>query len=196
MQQPNSRTPEAVLEGYFRAKDGNRPHLLEEVFALKAELLIRNQSANTAFPAVTRGRPAIAEVLVRSFALSYENIYSFYLERPALCVQEFKCAWLVGMSERSSGQFRIGCGDYMWEFEPHAPHLANRLAITIEVMQVLPSSEFEPLLAWLCALNYPWCSASSALLGIPGIELLSPIADFLGRSVATSLMPFFLDKSP
>ena len=182
MLQPKSHSPEAVLEGYFRAKDGNRPHLLEAVFAHDAELLIRNQSTSIAFPAVTHGRPAIAEVLVRSFALSYENIYSFYLERPAIDVQEFTCAWLVGMSERLSGHVRIGCGTYVWEFEPRAPHLASRLTINIEAMQVLPSREFEPVFAWLGALNHPWSSAASALQGIPRVELLAPIAAFLGRN--------------
>ena len=186
MQQVNSRTPETVLRGYFRAKDENRPYLLEEVFASDAELVIRNQSANIAFPAVTRGRHAIAEVLVRSFALSYENIYSFYLERPAAGVQEFACAWLVAMSERSSGNVRVGCGTYVWAFETRAPRLANRLAINIEAMQVLPHSEFKPVFAWLSALNYPWSSAASALQSIPRIELLTPITEFLGRNVAVA----------
>ena len=71
MHQPNSPAPEAVLRSYFRAKDENRPHLLEEVFASGAELVIRNQSV------------------------------------------------------------RVGCGTYVWAFEPHAPRVANRLAITI-----------------------------------------------------------------
>ena len=82
MQKSKSFTPEAVLRGYFHAKDENRPHLLEDVFASNAELFIRNQSANIAFPAFTQGRSAIAEVLVRSFALLNENVYSFYLAVP------------------------------------------------------------------------------------------------------------------
>ena len=183
MEEQRSLTPEAVLRGYFRAKDENRPHLLEDVFASAAELVIHNRSENIAFPAVTHGRAAIAEVLVRSFVLSYENIYSFYLERPAAGVEEFKCAWLVGMTERSTRKVRVGCGTYAWTFEPHAPHVASRLAITIEAMQVLPHSEFEPVFAWLGALSYPWSSAASALQGIPRSELLSPIAAFLGRNV-------------
>ena len=84
MQKSKSFTPEAVLRGYFHAKDENRPHLLEDVFASNAELVIHNQSANIAFPAFTQGRSAIAEVLVRSFTLSNENVYSFYLSRPAV----------------------------------------------------------------------------------------------------------------
>ena len=89
--QPKSFTPEAVLRGYFRAKDENRPHLLEDVFTPGAELIIHNQSANIAFPAFTQGRSAVAEVLVRSFALSNENVYSFYLARPLSGVREFTC---------------------------------------------------------------------------------------------------------
>ena len=73
MPEQKSFTPEQVLRGYFHAKDENRPHLLEDVFASNAELVIRNQSANIAFPAFTQGRSAIAEVLVRSFTLSNVN---------------------------------------------------------------------------------------------------------------------------
>ena len=179
-----SFTPETVLRGYFRAKDENRPHLLEDVFTADAELVVRNQSANIAFPAVTRGRHAIAEVLVRAFTLSYENIYSFYLGRPAAALREFTCPWLVGMSERASGHVRVGCGTYEWEFEPHAPHMASRLVIAIEVMQILPPAESESVFAWLRALNYPWSSPHAALHGLPGNDALSPIARFLGRHAA------------
>jgi hypothetical protein len=186
MQQPKSFTPEAVLRGYFQAKDENRPHVLEDVFASNAELVIHNQSANIAFPAFTQGRSAIAEILVRGFALSNENVYSFYLARPLPGVREFTCPWLVGMSERSSGHVRVGCGTYEWAFEPHAPHMASRLVVTIEAMQVLPIAESAGVFAWLRALNYPWSSAERALQSIPGNELLSPIARFLRRHVAVA----------
>ncbi|HEY6086458.1 MAG TPA: hypothetical protein VIV84_01845, partial [Burkholderiaceae bacterium] len=181
--QPTFFTPEALLRGYFHAKDENRPHLLEDVFAPSAELVIHNQSANIAFPAFTQGRSAIAEVLVRSFALSNENVYSFYLGRPLPGVREFTCPWLVGMSERSSGNVRVGCGTYEWAFEPHAPHMASRLVVTIEAMQVLPITESTGVFAWLRALNHPWSSAEAALQHIPAHELLSPIAQFLKRHV-------------
>ena len=183
MQEPKSFTPDVVLRGYFHAKDENRPHLLEDVFASNAELVFRNQSANIAFPAFTQGRSAIADVLVRTFALSYENVYSFYLGRPMPDVQEFTCPWLVGMSERSSGHVRVGCGIYEWTFEPHAPHMASQLVVTIEAMQVLPLAESERIFAWLRALNYPWLSPDAALHGIPANELLAPIAQFLSRHV-------------
>ncbi len=186
MQKSKSLTPEAVLRGYFYAKDENRPHLLEDVFASNAELVIHNQSANIAFPAFTQGCSAIAEVLVRSFTLSNENVYSFYLGRPLLAVREFTCPWLVGMSERSSGHTRVGCGTYEWSFEQHAPHMAIRLVVTIEAMQVLPSAESAQVLEWLRGLNYPWSSPENALQGIPSNELLSPIAQFLNRHGAVA----------
>lgn len=174
-----------MLRDYFRAKDENRPHVLERVFAPNAELVIQNRSPNIAFPAASRGRAAIAEVLVRTFAVSYENVYSFYLDRPSPGAREFSCAWLVGMSERSSREVRVGCGTYAWVFEPQPSGLAHRLAITIDSMQVLPQGEFERVFAWLGGLDYPWSSASSALRGIPKLESLAPIASFLGRNVAT-----------
>jgi len=186
---PKSFTPEAVLRGYFHAKDENRPHLLEDVFASDAELVMRNQSANIAFPAFTEGRSAIADVLVRNFALSNENVYSFYLGRPLPGVQEFTCPWLVGMSERSSGDIRVGCGTYVWAFQHHAPHLTSRLVVTIEAMQVLPLAESERVFAWLRALNYPWSSPEAALNGIPANDLLAPIAQFLNRHVAVVHVP-------
>jgi hypothetical protein len=175
-----------VLRGYFHAKDENRPHLLEDVFTSNAEVVIRNQSANISFPAVTEGRPAIAEVLVRSFAVSNEDVYSFYLARPTSVVREFVCPWLVGMSERSSGQVRVGCGIYEWAFDPRPPHLANRLVIAIDIRQVLPVTESGPVFAWLRALNYPWSSPEAALRGIPANELMSPIARFLEHRAAAA----------
>jgi hypothetical protein len=179
-----SATPESVLSAYFRAKDGNRPHLLQRVFSPDAELIVHNASSNIAFPAVTRGRAAIAEVLVRSFSLSYENIYSFCLERPPAATREFTCAWLVGMSDRSSGSVRVGCGTYSWAFEQRAPHLADRLVIALEAMQVLPPSEFDRIFAWLGALDYPWSSPAAALQGIAGMGMLAPVAAFLHRNLA------------
>ena len=186
MQKSESLRPEAVLRGYFHAKDENRPHLLEDVFASDAELIIHNRSANIAFPAFTQGRSAIAEVLVRSFALSNENVYSFYLDRPPSAVREFTCPWLVGMSERSSGDIRVGCGTYEWSFEHHAPHVAIRLVVTIEAMQVLPGAESAEIFGWLRTLDYPWSSPEAVRQGIPMNELLSPIAQFLDRHVAVA----------
>ena len=181
-----SCSTEEVLRGYFRAKDENRPALLDQVFAPDAELTIHNKSANISFPTATRGRSAIAEVLVRTFTLAYENVYSFYLARPCENVRRFECPWLVGMSERSSGLPRVGCGSYAWSFEPEPPHLACALVISIETMEVAPLEEFEAVFAWLASLAYPWSSCSEALRDIPKTASLAPIRGFLERHVAVA----------
>jgi len=90
------------------------------------------------------------------------------------------------MSERASGHVRVGCGTYEWAFEPDAPHMATRLVIAIEAMQVLPLTESQSVFAWLRALDYPWSSPQAALHGLPRNEALSPIARFLGHHVAVA----------
>ncbi len=101
--QPFSSSPaEQILVNYFRAKDGNRPRLLDRVFSADAQLEVRNASSSIAFPGVTLGREQIADVLVREFGRTYENVYSFYLSAPPRgTVEQFSCSWLVGMTEKS-----------------------------------------------------------------------------------------------
>ena len=182
MDSSKSLNPENVLRGYFHAKDENRPHLLRNVFAADAQLVIINASSNIAFPAVTSGRDAIAQVLVGTFCIAYENVYSFYRSRPPIQAERFSCDWLVGMSEKASGQGRVGCGRYDWEFQSQPSGLARRLVIDIAAMQVLAAGEFERVLGWLGALDYPWDSAASALRAMPPLESLSPVANYLGGS--------------
>jgi hypothetical protein len=172
--------PQAVLENYFRAKDVNRPHMLEYVFAPEAELVVVNHDASAiSFPARTLGREAIADVLVRNFGQIYENVYSFYLSSPPAAGEAFSCGWLVAMSEKQGKSARVGCGRYDWSFAKAAPHLATHLTITIHAMQVLPSHELAPVLAWVQALGYPWCSAEEATRTAPSIELLAPVLQHL-----------------
>jgi hypothetical protein len=132
---------QAVLRNYFHAKDENRPHILERVFDRNAELVIVDHARAMSFPARTVGREAIADVLVRNFCQTYENVYSFYLARPATGTSEFSCGWLVTMTEKQSKAVRLGCGRYDWVFSEVAPHLATQLTITIDAMQVLPPAE-------------------------------------------------------
>ena len=61
------------------------------------------------------------------------------------------------------------------------PHLASRLVITIEAMQVLPESQLEPVLAWLRGLDYPWTSAAAVSESAPDIEMIAPVLQYLGR---------------
>ena len=174
--------PEAMLRNYFRAKDENRPHLLANVFSAAATLEIHNRSSTIVFPAVTTGRDAIADVLVRSFGQTYENVYSFYLDKPPSAVRAFSSRWLVAMSEKLTRNTRVGCGRYDWTFEVDPPHLARHLAITIEVMQVLAPDDWSTVHAWLQHLDYPWSSAASARDSAPSIGQLAPVIQYLERT--------------
>ena len=177
-----SSAAERALATYFRAKDGNRPHLLEHVFCADAQLEVENTTAAIAFPAVTRGRDAIAEVLVGNFGRDNENVYSFYLSPPPVeAVEQFSCRWLVGMTEKSSKSVRVGCGTYLWKFDSQPDACATSLVISIEVMQVLPAKDAGLIMRWLEQLPYPWASASSAASSAPAIEGLKPVIDYLAE---------------
>jgi hypothetical protein len=174
-----SFTPRTILRGYFHAKDENRPALLDEVFCDYAELRVVNNAIDMGFPAVTQGREGIADVLVRRFAQTYENVHSFYLASPPERAPRFSCAWLVGMTEKESRCVRVGCGRYDWEFQDEAPFLARGLVLTIEAMQVLASDQFEPVFGWLRTLQYPWSSRVDAVARAPSVAGLEPVLRFL-----------------
>jgi hypothetical protein len=175
-----SSPAEDVLVNYFRAKDGNRPHLLERVFCAEAQLAVKNATAAIQFPALTRGREAIADVLVRNFGRDNDNVYSFYLSTPPTEeVERFTCRWLVGMTEKSSKSVRVGCGTYDWTLNFDPVPCATALVISIELMQVLPPQDAGRVIAWLERLPYPWASAQSVVSTAPAIELLQPVIDFL-----------------
>jgi len=174
-----SPAPEIVLRNYLHAKDENRPHLLERVFEPSAELVVINHASTISFPARTLGREGIADVLVRNFGQTYENVYSFYLRRPTAVVEAFSCGWLVAMSEKQSKCVRVGCGRYDWSFAKEAPHLATSLTITIEAMEILAPVNLAAVLTWVQALHYPWCSTEEVARTSPSIELLAPVLQHL-----------------
>jgi hypothetical protein len=76
---------------------------------------------------------------------------------------------------KQSKSVRVGCGRYDWSFAKAAPHLATHLTITIQAMQVLPPAELAAVLAWVQALNYPWCAAEDVVREAPNIASLAPI---------------------
>ena len=174
--------PETVLRSYFHAKDENRPHLLIGVFDNDATLEISNRSSEIAFPSVTIGRGEIANVLVRTFGQTYENIYSFYMARPGARERRFVCNWLVAMSDKASRSVRVGCGRYDWKFNEEPPHLASHLAITIATMQVLSPDFLPTILNWIGSLSYPWSSAVEAIGCAPQIAGLDPVLRYLNEA--------------
>jgi hypothetical protein len=177
-------SPDVILRQYFHAKDENRPHLLERVFTPDASLQIDNSSSNITFPAVTRGREAIADALVTQFNKAYENIYSFYLARPPEAADAFSCAWLVGMTEKDTGNTRVGCGTYDWTFSAESPRLASALVISIHAMVVLAPSAAGSVLTWLQRAGYPWSSAAQACELAPPLPELGPVLQHLQRYAA------------
>ena len=178
------QTPADTIATYIGAKDGNRPHLLGGVFASAAVLEMIVKSGSLTFPAQSRGREAIAEVLVRRFGESFENVYTFCLAAPpGDSVSAFECDWLVGMSEKAGGAVRVGCGRYDWQFEDAQPRRAEALKITIEQMEVLPAAALEPVMRWLSSLPYPWCPAGTATRSAPaGPAELRRIIAHINRS--------------
>ena len=169
-----------AIVAYIRAKDENRPYLMNQAFHDAATLNIVARTDAMSFPPRTTGREAIADVLVREFGRTYENVRTFCLSLPPQAEQAaYSCAWLVGMSAKDNGGVRVGCGRYDWLFRPQNPPLAQNLTITIEVMQVLPANHLVPVMDWLDQLPYPWCSKQAASARAPVLDGLRPIRNWL-----------------
>lgn len=180
-------SPFDAVTSYFLAKDGNRPHLLRRVFVQEAELEMVVKTDAISFPDSARGLDAMEEALVRRFSDEFENVYTFGLSRPTAADRHhFPCYWLVGASAKRKGSVRIGCGRYDWYFAPDERCLAERLFITIEMMQVFSDPEADGLMAWLSGLPYPWCRPEEALAAMPNIEGLLEIRRYLNAVPSAS----------
>ena len=166
---------EAIV-AYIHAKDENRPYLMEHAFDQDATLAMVVKSDAISFPPMTNGREAITQVLVREFGRTYENVRTLCLcSPPESSDTTFSCRWLVGMSAKDGGAVRVGCGRYAWSFRTQAPRLAQRLEITVEVMQILTSDNLSAVTGWLFALPYPWCPIQTAFETAPQLEQLKPL---------------------
>jgi hypothetical protein len=173
-------TPTDTVGTYIRAKDGNRPFLMRQAFVEDAELEMVVRTQTISFPKSSKGRAAIEEILVRRFAIDFENVHTFCLSQPSAANRHhFPCHWLVGMSGKSDGQVRVGCGRYDWHFTADARCLTNKLIITIDLMQVFPGAGLDASMAWLAGLPYPWCAADIAARSLPPIDALAPVARYL-----------------
>lgn len=172
-----------AISTYILAKDSNRPQLMKDAFTRDCELEMVVKTDAISFPNSAKGLEEVTRVLVTSFGDQYENVRTFCFSRPnSDYLPHFRCDWLVGMSAKQGGAVRVGCGRYNWHFSSDDSKLVNKLAIDIEVMCVLPVETSEPIMAWLAALPYPWCSNVRAHESIPAIDALRPIKTFLGPS--------------
>jgi hypothetical protein len=175
-------SPSESINYYIQAKDQNRPYLMRSAFAEAATLNMIVKTGAISFPPLSKGIEAITEVLVRRFAQSYENIFTFCLgDPPKDDAKRFSCNWMVGMSERESGAVRVGCGCYDWLFQTGEPYLTRELTITIELMQILPPNTLEVIMEWLSGLPYPWCPVQEAAGRAPRVEGLSVILDYISK---------------
>ena len=176
------QSPQQVVETYIRAKDENRPYLMERAFAVDATLEIIVKSETISFPPITKGLQSVSDVLVRRFGQAYENVHTFCLAPPPQIDQRsFSCDWLVGMSEKDSGIVRVGCGRYHWLFQPQGPCLVERLTITVDLMQSLDSGCIALVMGWLSQLPYPWCTAEIAATYMPPLDELQQIRRSIAR---------------
>jgi hypothetical protein len=174
---------EAIV-AYIRAKDENRPYLMERAFERDAALAVVAKSDALTFPPLTNGREAITRVLVREFGRTYENVRTLCLcSPPGSSDTNFSCRWLVGMSAKEGGAVFVGCGRYNWLFGTQAPHLAKRLEITIDVMQILATDHLAAVTGWLFALPYPWCPPRTAFDAAPQLEELRPLRQWAYEDV-------------
>lgn len=171
---------ESVLRDYFHAKDENRPHYMARAFADHAVLKMALRTQAIAFPPESHGLAAIADTLVRKFGQTYDNVYTFYLSRPepGACLPDYQCDWIVAMTEKATGNVRVGCGRYDWKFQPE-PYRATDLAITIETMVTLPPGDMSTVFGWLLALDYPWTNAARVVASAPPLEALAPVVHYL-----------------
>jgi hypothetical protein len=162
------KSPSEAILAYLRAKDQNRPYLMRRAFTEAASL--------------KSGVDSITEVLVRRFAQSFENVFTFCLgDPPKDDARSFSCKWMVGMSERESGAVRVGCGRYDWLFQTDESCLVRELTITIEFMQTLPPRTLDPIMDWLSSLPYPWCPVTTAIASAPKVEGLEGILDYISQ---------------
>ncbi len=168
---------------YIDAKDRNRPHLLTRAFVPAAVVEVVVRTPTISFPSPVTGLDAIADVFVRRFAITYENVYTFCLSSPPSGETEaFSCGWLVAMSEKADGATRVGSGRYDWFFTRDARCLVERLVITIDVMQKLDPGSLRPVMDWVAGLPYPWCPAELAAESAPKIDELGETIERLASS--------------
>ncbi len=176
MKSPSIAGGARAIEAYIRAKDENLPSLMERAFDQDATLRMVVRSDAISFPPIANGREAITAVLVREFGRTYENVRTLcFGSPPGSSDEHFSCSWLVGMSAKDGGVIRVGCGRYNWSFRAHAPRLATRLEITIDVVQVLAANNLSAVRNWLFALPYPWCPIQTAFEAAPQLEPLESI---------------------
>jgi hypothetical protein len=163
---------------------------MADAFDGEAEVDMVLHTDGISFPSRMQGLDAITNALVRDFGRTYENIYTFYLDKPdhSLARNAFSCDWMVVMSEKATGRVRAGCGRYDWEFYHRHRWLVRRLRITIADMQTLPADKLPALLGWIHGVGYPWTNKELVLAHMPDEPDLAPLRDYVRRQSANAVI--------
>jgi hypothetical protein len=141
---------------YLKAKDENKPNLMNGIFDSNAKLIMNVQSQNIDFPAEVDGIDEITKVLVQDFALQYEDVYSFCFSNTASYDKnQVKVAWLVCMRDKQNKQLKFGKGYYVWQFNNDS-FMVEKLTIDIEQMHILPKEYGDEIFLWLNDFDGKW----------------------------------------
>lgn len=165
----------ALISHYIQAKDTNRPVYMTQAFAPDARLEMKVDTDAISFPPLTKGRDEISQLLVRNFGQSYDNVFTWCVE-DSLRQQEnsWVCQWLVCMTEKSSGDIRVGCGLYHWQFEGKEDQCrVQQLTIEIDEMKVLPPAHREEIEQWIIQPGWPWATRTELLAQMPAAATLA-----------------------
>lgn len=164
-----------LISTYIQAKDTNRPVYMPQAFADDARLVMKVDTDAISFPPRTEGCDAISQVLVRNFGQTWDNVFTWCIEDSVeLSATETVCQWLVCMTEKSSGEIRLGCGRYRWQFSGEGDQRrVSQLTIEIDQMNVLAATLHAEVYPGAIQLNWPWCTRSEALKQLPALSELT-----------------------
>ncbi len=168
-----------LISQYIKAKDQSRPHLMARVFSNNATLSMQVQTDAISFPAAVSGVDKITDTLVRDFNQKWNNIYTLCLiDSVNVGMQALDCRWLVGMTDKITGQCRVGFGEYHWRFSADVCPQVEQLTIVIDDMVVLESGEAAIVLSWLDNQDYPWVASAALHETMPRLDGLQGVVQW------------------
>jgi hypothetical protein len=149
-----------LLERYVAAKDGNRPDLMDAIYAPDALLTYSIATDSISFPARTVGLEAITRTLVVEFGRRFTRCRTYYIvdEPPGSDASIPFIPWLVLMREEARSSTRVGKGFYAWTFDhPGTGRLhVKAMHIHIDRMDLVDDADGQLLAALQSPLPYPW----------------------------------------
>lgn len=169
-----------LISTYIQAKDSNRPWFMTQAFSSDAILKMKVDTDNIDFPSEVLGLEAITETLVRNFACNNENVFTFCLQDTVKIQDErLDCDWVVFMTNKDTGEVRVGWGQYYWRFTSGDSCLVDKLVIKIQQMDILPPSHQEGIFSMIGNYPYPWINSEVLLSGLRPVEYFDDLRLFL-----------------